>query len=41
MSRLSLTDPAYAKAYFKALTLDPLKARVVEKPRKNDTFTTN
>ena len=41
MSRLSLTDPAYTKAYFKALTLDPLMAWVVEKLRRNDTFTTN
>ena len=27
--------------HFKALTLDPLMARVVENPRRNDTFTTN
>ena len=38
ISKLSLTDPNYAKAYFKALSIDPLMSQVVAKPRRADSF---
>jgi hypothetical protein len=38
MSKLSLTDLNYAKAYFKALTLNPLMSQAVAKPQRADTF---
>jgi hypothetical protein len=41
MSKLNISDPSYAQAYFKALTLNPLIAEVFEQPRKVTTFTGN
>ena len=36
MSKLSLTDPNYAKAYFKALSIEPLMSQIVAKPQRAD-----